>query len=409
MRTAIVVLAVMSAATGSADQKSRPSPRLTDPNGAQSKSDWTLPAPSVFAYYLQRYPLLEATIRAHIRPDGPVIEDGMPITSHHLRNLDCLSIREQTIPSFSTFRVLRSLRVYSCRIEDLSSIERLSCTEELHLRDCGIRDTSAFAKVKVAEAAMIPPRPPGPPRKVPWSVKYLSLSNNEIEDITSLADCEDLEWLDLRDNKVHRLSALKALHKLTCVDVRDNPLASEADADILAIKANNPGVQILAGQEPRVGKEDLREQLSARAKISEFTRCTRFRYEDGIGAAMLVGVTNGDEDLPGEISKALACLARGQDKEYLPDLAAVFIKYLIELEEWFPPGPVWDPNAPLVKAFCVGAGMKGTYEEGLPAMVLGHWILNHRDKLAPSVFLDVQIEKYREAHQRLVRKGRFSG
>ncbi len=51
--------------------------------------------------------------------------------------------------------------------------------------------------------------------------------------------------------------------------------------------------------------------------------------------------------------------------------------------------------------------MKGTYGEGLPAMVLGYWILNHRDKLAPSVFLDAQIEKYREAHHRLVRKGIF--
>jgi hypothetical protein len=327
-----------------------------------------------------------------------------------MRDLDSLSIREQTIPSFRFFavRALDSVRLYNCRIEDVTGIEQLSCAKELHLRGCGIRDISGFAKVEIPERPIFPPLPPGPPRKVPWWVRYLSLANNDIEDITPLSECDDLEWLDLRDNKIKCVSALKALRKLTYVDLRDNPLGSEADGDILAIRANNPGVQILAGEEPGVSKRDLQEQLSARAKIAEFARCTRFRYEDGIGGAMVVGVSNGDEDLPGDVSKALACLAKSQDKEYLPDLGAIFVKYTIEMEEWDLPGPVWDANAPLVKAFRIGAGMQGTYGEGLPAMVLGYWILNHRDKLAPSVFLDVQIEKYREAHQRLVRKGRFS-
>jgi hypothetical protein len=186
---------------------------------------------------------------------------------------------------------------------------------------------------------------------------------------------------------------LKALHKLAYVDLHYNPLDPEAGAVILALKANNPGVQILAGQEPRVTKEDRREQLSARAEIAEFARCVRWRYEDGVAMPMIPGVTNGEE-LPDKTAKALLCLMKSQDKEYLADLAAIFVKYAIEIEEHYTPGPVWDPERPLLRAFLQGVDLKVGDEAGIPALVLGHWVLGHRDKLAPSVFLDVQIAKY---------------
>jgi hypothetical protein len=246
--------------------------------------------------YVHFYPEIEAIIRAHVRPDGASLEGIGPITFHHMRDLASLSIREQTIPNFLLFAgsPLRSLRLYHCRIKDFATMQHIAGIEELHLRGCGIRVLSFCATVS--------------------SVAHLSLANNNVEDITPLAGGRHLQWLDLRDNQIHSLSALKALHKLTYVDLRYNPLGPEADADILAIKANNPSVTIVVGQEPGVTKEDLMEQLSARAKIAEFARCVRWRYEDGVVMPMMPGVTDGEE-LPDEISKALLCLRKSQDKE----------------------------------------------------------------------------------------------
>jgi hypothetical protein len=345
--------------------------------------------------YVHFYPELETLIRAHVRPDGPCPDDRV-ITFHHMRNLASLSIRDQTIPNFVLFAGgrLNSLRMYNCQIEDFGGIRHMAWIKELHLRGCGIRDISFLEKVEAPDGARFPPLPGGQTRKVPWSVEYLSLANNNIEDIAPLSDCQDLVWLDLRDNAIKSVRGLKALRRLKYLDLRDNPLGAETEGDILAIKANNTNAVILLGQEARVAKNDLHEQLSARAKIAEFARCVRWRYEDGVVGAMLAGVTGGEE-LPGEISKALKCLARSQDKEYLADLAAVFIKYAIEVEENWPPGPVWDPGRPLLKTFLEGVDLKGR-TEGMPALVLARWILDNRDRLAPSVFLDVQIEKYRE-------------
>jgi len=382
--------------------KAQPSPKAARLSRAQSELE--RPALSTvkgsdYDDHVHRHPDLEAVIRAHVRPDGPSADDKI-ITYHHMRDLASLSVRDQTIDSFFLFAAssLRGLRLYNCQIKSLAGIQHIGGIGELHLRGCNIRDITAFREAEIP-SARFPPNPGQQSPRSSWLVTNLSLANNNIDDITPLSCCHDLTWLDLHDNNINSLAPLRTLRKLTYLDVRHNSLGKDAEADVLAIKVNNPGVRILLGLERGVGKEDLRQQLSARARIAEFARCVRWRYEDGIVGAMLVGATSGEE-LPEEISRALTCLAKGQDREYLPDIAAIFVKYLIEIEEHYLPGPVWDPNAALVKAFRVGAGMEGTYGEGLPAAVLGHWILDHRDRLAPSVFLDAQIERYRESHQR---------
>jgi hypothetical protein len=400
------ILLGLVAVTASTNHTAPPNGKPAESDGSRSESDSVRVSAvrGVDYDYVHFYPGIEAIIRAHVRPDGPSADDST-ITFDHMRDLACLSLRGQVIPNFFLFAVgpLRSLQFYDCQIKDFASIKYMAGMEELFFRGCNIKDISAFG----ADAAFAS-YGHTPPIRVTWSVRHLSLASNSIEDVTSLAGCQDLTWLDLRDNNIRSVAALKTLHKLTHLDIRDNPLGPDAEADIPAIKANNPGVHVLSGHEPGVSKENLRQQVSARALIAEFARCVRWRYEDGVAGAMLVGTDNGDR-LPEDVSEALRCLASSQDKEYLSDLAAIFVKYMIEMENHDLPGPVWDPNAPLVKAFRIRAGMDGTRWEGMPALLLGRWILNHRDRLAPSVYLDVQIERYREEHQILVQKGRLKG
>jgi hypothetical protein len=334
--------------------------------------------------YLHCYPTLEAIVRAHLRPEGPVSETGTPITRHHMRDLVSLSIRNQTISNFVVFAdsSLDSLRLYNCRISNFGTIGRLCTLKELHVRGCGIKDIS-------------------PLKAMAGWVTYLSLANNEIKDISVLSACRELTWLDLRDNKISSISALRVLRKLTYLDLRDNVLAGDTDGDILTIKANNPGVSILLGSPPGASKTGLRQQLLARAKVAEWARCSRWHYEEGILLPMIEGVSCG---LPKDISKSLTCLANSNDKEYLSDLAALFIKYAIEIESHYPPGSVEDPDGPVMKAFLDGVGLEVT-DAGVPVLTLAHWILENRDKLVPSVYLDAQIDKYRELKRHLAQDG----
>ncbi len=170
------------------------------------------------------------------------------------------------------------------------------------------------------------------------------------------------------------------------------------DSDIQVIKANNPGVRILLGKQS-ISKADLERQLSARAKIAEFALCARLRYEDGFLFPLLPHVSN-------EISEALKCLGQGDDKEYLADIAALFIKYVIEIENYYRPGPVLGRGEePLLDAFLDGVGLKVRPEGGGPMLTIGHWICDNRDKLAPSLVLDMQIEKRHDLHIKLRQKG----
>jgi len=329
---------------------------------------------------VQTYPSIENIIRAHLRPDSPLVQDDIPINDHHLRRLTALSIRKQTFGNFFIFRGgnLDSLRMYNCHVEDFKSIAFLLGIKELHLRDCRIENISFLAKLR-------------------WLIN-LSLTNNHIGDISALSNCRKLAWLDLRNNNIDSVSALRPLCKLAYVDLRNNPLrADTVDSDLRSIKANNPGVRILLGEQS-INKADLKQQLSERAKIAEFALCARLQYIDGIVRPLLPNVSD-------EISEALACLAKGNDKEYLVDIAALFIKYIIEIESYYRPGPVWDRGEnPLIGAFLDGVGLK-VRPEGIPATSLADWVCNNRDKLAPSLVLDIQIERRHDLHIKLKQRG----
>ncbi len=331
---------------------------------------------------VQPYSSIENIIRAHLRPDGPPVRDDIPINNHHLRRLTALSIHGQPFKNFLIFQrgslgSLDSLRMYNCQVRDFDTILS-GGIKELHLRGCRIENISFLAKLI-------------------W-LTNLSLTNNHIRDISALSNCRKLAWLDLRNNNIDNVSALRSLRKLTYVDLRNNPLGADSvDSDIQVIKANNPGVRILLGEQS-ISKADLEQQLSARAKIAEFALCARLQYIDGIVRPLLPNVSD-------EISEALACLAKGNDKEYLADIAALFIKYIIEIESYYRPGPVWSLGEnSLIVAFLDGVELK-VRPEGIPATSLADWICNNRDKLPPSIVLDMQIERRHDLHIKLKQRG----
>ena len=328
---------------------------------------------------VQIYPSIENIIRAHLRPDSPPVQNDIPINDHHLRRLTALSIRQQTFRNFLIFRGgnLDSFRMYNCYVEDFNSIAFLLGIKELHVRNCRIRDISPIAKLR--------------------GLTNLSLTDNDIEDISALSRCKQLTWLDLRNNKIDSVSALKQLHKLVYVDLRNNPLgANSDDGDIQLIKVNNPGVRILLGKQS-ISKIDLDQQLSARAKIAEFALCARLQYKDGLFPLL--------PNLSDDISAALKCLIKGDNKEYLADIAALLMKYVIEIESYYRPGPVFSRGQePLIDAFIDRVGLE-VGDEGIAALTIGRWICNNRDKLAPSLVLDIQIERRHDLHIKLKQRG----
>jgi hypothetical protein len=281
---------------------------------------------------VQPYYSIENIIRSHLRPDNPPVRDDIPINNHHLRSLTALSIYGQRFKDFSIFQRgslgnLESLRMYNCQVRDFDNILS-GGIKELHLRGCRIKNIPFIAKLI-------------------W-LTNLSLTNNHIRDISALSNCKKLAWLDLCNNNIDNVSALRQLRKLAYVDLRNNPLGADSvDKDIQVIKANNPGVCILLVKQS-ISKADFEQQLSARAKIAEFALCARLQYEDGLVFPLLPHVYD-------EISAALTCLGKGDDKEYLADIAVLLMKYIIEIESYYRPGPVFSRGEePLIDAFLDG-------------------------------------------------------
>ena len=329
---------------------------------------------------LKLNPLLEDIVRNHLRNDGPLVQDDIHINNHHLLRLNALSINHLTLRSFTVFRNARieSLRLYNCEIGDFSSIRFLPGIKELHLRNCRIKNISSLANLS--------------------ELKHLSLTDNNIEDISALSKCKGLIWLDLHNNRIDSVSTLRQLKNLFYVDLRNNPLNENSfDSDIKTIKANNPNIHILMGKQSSV-KENIEQYLSARAKIAEFGLCSRLQYEDGLIFPSLPNISN-------DISDALRLLGKGDDKEYLSDIATLLMRYVIEIETYYRPGPVFSRGEnPLLDAFLDGVGLEVS-EEGIPALSVGNWICSNRNNLSPSLVLDKQIERRLDIHTKLRRKG----
>lgn len=333
--------------------------------------------------HLQDYPSIEHIVRAHLTHDGPPLQNNIPLNYHHLRRLTALSIRDQTLRNFLIFRggSLGSLHLYNCQIEDFNSFTFLSGIEELHLRKCQVKDIAPLAKLT--------------------ELTNLSLTDNHIVDISPLSHCKRLTWLDLRNNRIENVSSFKHLHTLKYVDLRDNPLESESNVgDIQEIKANNPGVRILLGKQSDTSRTHLDQLLSARARIAEFALCGRFQYDGELVGPLLPNVSD-------EVSEALTCLGKAGNKEHLVDIAALLMKYGNEIMRYYRPGPVWSQGEePLVDAFVDGVGIKIGLE-GIPMQYIVNWIRDNRDQLAPSIFLNTQIEKYDILLFELKREGIF--
>ena len=332
-------------------------------------------------YELMSSPSIEDIIRAHLRADGPSVEHNIPLNNHHFKRLTALSIREKTFKSFAIFRDggPEILRMYNCEIEDFNSIEIMSGIKELHLRNCKIKDISPLGRLT--------------------KLTHLSLTDNHIEDVSALSRCRELTFLDLRNNKIECVSSLKKLRELVYLDLRDNPFrANSDDGDIRAIETNNPAIRILLGKKTDSSRVHLEQLLSDRAKIAEFVLCGRLRYEEGIVTPLL-------PQLSDEISDALIRLGKGNDREYLADIAGLLIKYVIDIEKYYRPGPVLSRGEePLIDAFVDGIGLKVS-EEGVPIVYIGNWICENRNKLAASCILDMQIEKRHNLFVELKRKG----
>ena len=334
---------------------------------------------------LQAYLSIEHIVRAYLTPDGPTMQSDIPLNHHHFRRLTALSLHGQSFRSFRVFShlPLKSLRMYSCQVEAFNSIEFLHGFEELHLRNCQIKDISIIAKLS--------------------GLTSLSLTDNHIVDITPLSRYKRLTWLDLRNNRIESVSALKQLRTLKYVDLRDNPLGADSnDVDIQAIKANNPGVRILLGKQSDTSRAHLNKYLSARAKIAEIALCGRFQYEGELAGPLLPNVSD-------EISEALTCLGKGDDKEYLADIAALLLKFAIELMSYYRPGFACSRGEePFLDAFVDGVGLKIRLE-GINVVSIADWICDNRNRLAPSFILDTQIERYNVLLFELKRTKKVSG
>lgn len=327
---------------------------------------------------LQLASTIEHILRTRLQIDGP-------LTSDHLKSLTALSVDQREIKSFSGLEFapkLVSLRIYSCQIGDFNSISALAGLRELHVRNCGIRDVSPLARLT--------------------NLSHLSLTDNQITDISGLSNCTELAWLDLSNNKIDSIPALSQLCKLLCVDLRGNPLkdsAKNADADIQVIMANNPDVTVLVGRQSDLTQTDLVSRLSASATIADFALWARFQYFEELARPLLPLVSS-------TVTEALAFLRRRPDKQYLADVATVFMRYAIEIDSNYRPGALLsrDNPHPLLAVFLDELHPK-LYGDEITTGAIAYWIRNNRDKLPPSVVLDTEIKRYHGLYEELRRKG----
>lgn len=124
---------------------------------------------------------------------------------------------------------LTTLNLYSCSIQDYSPLSDLHNLSSLHLDSCGISDLSSL----VLEIERLP------------RLEYLSLVNNNIEDISSLVKMKNLESLWLSGNKISDISPLLSLRNLKDLGIQNNLLDDViSEGHLLTIRTNNPHIYI---------------------------------------------------------------------------------------------------------------------------------------------------------------------
>lgn len=150
----------------------------------------------------------------------------------HAKNLTSLSLNSCSIQDYSILSNLNNLTILTIQsspVPDYSFLLPLNNLMSLKLDSCGILDLSSL--VSVIET--LP------------KLEYLSLVNNEIEDITPLAKMTKLENLWLSGNKITDISPLLPFKNLERLGLYGNPMdEGVSKVHLQKIRKNNPGIYI---------------------------------------------------------------------------------------------------------------------------------------------------------------------
>ena len=147
---------------------------------------------------------------------------------------------------------LQVLSLYDNNISNIPSLAGLTHLQMLYLYDNNIGDISALAGLTNLES--------------------LTLLNNNISDISSLASLVNLEWLYLGSNNISDISPLAGLTNLTYIELYNNnigdisPLISLTNLSYLRLYNNN-----ISDISPLVGFLNLRELYLQDNNISDIS------------------------------------------------------------------------------------------------------------------------------------------
>lgn len=111
-------------------------------------------------------------------------------------------------------------------IQDLTGLEHCIAVQEIDLEDNEIEDVSPMAELKLLQSINLAGNKIQSiePLKDLERVQYLELSRNRVRNIAPLAKMTNMRSLYLSENKVRRLGALKNLTKVWTLYVAKNPI-----------------------------------------------------------------------------------------------------------------------------------------------------------------------------------------
>ena len=170
---------------------------------------------------------------------------GAPITATALRTLTSLDSKQSLIQNLTSLEFATNLRTLSLsdnQISDVSPLANLVNLGELDLDSNQIADISPLANLT--------------------NLTVLSLSNNHISDISPLAGLKNLSELDLDSNQIADISPLANLTNLSALDLSINPILDFSVIDGLLpnlVRYSNdnqtqqqPGIEPLVVSDPQV-------------------------------------------------------------------------------------------------------------------------------------------------------------
>ncbi len=127
-------------------------------------------------------------------------------------DLDDLSIKRTSIPRLNLYQWLRFEYIYGDKIKEIEGIQVLTKLEVLSLTDNEIFDISPLAGL--------------------INLKGLYLSANNISDVSPLSSLNNLEYLSIYRNNISSLSALSNLKGLKFLNISGNPVSRNEIANL---------------------------------------------------------------------------------------------------------------------------------------------------------------------------------